>query len=157
MHGTDGFTEPATADSEMVRRLREAGAIVVGLTLLPEMAICGFTESATFGVTRNPWNPQRSPAGSSGGSRRRGGSGTGSDRLGRRRRRVDPHPGCFLRSLRPQAIAGAGPARAPVEHWTGLAVNGCLSRTVLDTALWLDVTAGDTAKPGRRPRPSGPS
>src|SRR3954454_16186221 len=38
--GTDGFTEPATADCEMVRRLREAGAIVLGLTLLPEMAIC---------------------------------------------------------------------------------------------------------------------
>ena len=47
MHGTDAFTEPAKADCEMVRRLREAGAIVVGLTLLPEMAICGFTESAT--------------------------------------------------------------------------------------------------------------
>ena len=46
-HGTDAFTEPAREDSEMVRRLREAGAIVVGLTRLPEMAICGFTESAT--------------------------------------------------------------------------------------------------------------
>ena len=68
MHGTDGFTEPAKEDCEMVRRLREAGAIVVGLTLLPELAICGFTESATYGVTRNPWNLQRTPGGSSGGS-----------------------------------------------------------------------------------------
>ncbi|HEX3324939.1 MAG TPA: amidase family protein, partial [Solirubrobacterales bacterium] len=42
-HGTDAFTEPAKADCEMVRRLREAGAIIVGLTLLPELAICGFT------------------------------------------------------------------------------------------------------------------
>src|SRR6478752_6545736 len=67
-YGTDGFPDPATADSEMVRRLREAGAIVVGKTQLPELAICGFTESATFGVTRNPWNPQRTPGGSSGGS-----------------------------------------------------------------------------------------
>src|SRR3954451_7486354 len=67
-HGTDGFSEPAKADAEFIRRLREAGAIVVGLTLLPEMAICGFTESATYGVTRNPWNPQRTPGGSSGGS-----------------------------------------------------------------------------------------
>src|SRR6476646_11627661 len=66
--GTDGFDEPAPADSEMVRRLREAGAIIIGLTLLPELAICGFTESATYGVTRNPWNPQRTPGGSSGGS-----------------------------------------------------------------------------------------
>src|SRR5918995_1054473 len=67
-HGTDAFSEPAKADSEVVRRLREAGAIIVGLTLLPEMAICGFSESATYGVTRNPWNPQRTPGGSSGGS-----------------------------------------------------------------------------------------
>src|SRR3954453_7752446 len=67
-HGTDAFTESAKDDSEMVRRLREAGAIVIGLTRLPEMAICGFTESATFGVTRNPWDPQRTPGGSSGGS-----------------------------------------------------------------------------------------
>ncbi|MGB7684810.1 MAG: amidase family protein, partial [Solirubrobacterales bacterium] len=65
--GTDAYPEPATADSEMVRRLREAGAIVVGKTLLPELAICGFTESATWGVTRNPWNPQRTTGGSSGG------------------------------------------------------------------------------------------
>jgi len=68
-HGTDAFTEPAVADAEQVRRLREAGAIVVGLTLMPELGICGFTESATYGVTRNPWNPQRSPGGSSGGRR----------------------------------------------------------------------------------------
>ena len=68
LHGTDAFEEPAKADSEVVRRLREAGAIVVGLTLLPELAICGFTESATYGVSRNPWNPQRTPGGSSGGS-----------------------------------------------------------------------------------------
>ncbi|HVD87240.1 MAG TPA: amidase family protein, partial [Solirubrobacterales bacterium] len=61
MHGTDAFTDPATTDCEMVRRLRAAGAIVIGLTHLPEMAICGFTESATWGVTRNPWSPQRSP------------------------------------------------------------------------------------------------
>src|SRR6188472_3675588 len=67
-YGTDGFDEPATEDCEMVRRLREAGAILVGLTLLPEMAICGFTESVTYGVTRNPWNSQRTPGGSSGGS-----------------------------------------------------------------------------------------
>lgn len=66
MNGTDAFDQPAKADCEMVRRLREAGAIVVGLTLLPEMAICGFTESATFGVTRNPWNRQRTPGGSTG-------------------------------------------------------------------------------------------
>src|ERR1700742_3200553 len=78
LHGTDAFEEPAKADSEVVRRLREAGAIIVGLTLLPELAICGFTESATYGVTRNPWNRQRTPGGSSGGSAAAGGAGLGA-------------------------------------------------------------------------------
>src|ERR1051326_1005543 len=64
-HGTDAYPDPVAADCEQVRRLREAGAIVAGRTLLPELAICGFTESATWGVTRNPWDPQRSPGGSS--------------------------------------------------------------------------------------------
>jgi amidase len=153
MHGTDGFDEPATADAEMVRRLREAGAIIVGLTLLPEMAICGFTESATFGVTRNPWNPQRSPAGSSGGSAAAvaaglvpiasAGDGGGSIRL--------PAASCGLFGLKPsRGRVSLAPA---VEPWTGLAVNGCLSRTVLDTALWLDITAGGTGEAEEPPPP----
>ena len=110
-HGTDGFTEPAKADCEMVRRLREAGAIIVGLTLLPEMAICGFTESATYGVTRNPWNPQRTPGGSSGGSGSAVAAGAGSDRLRRRRRRLDPDPRRLLRPLRAEA------ERAAASRW----------------------------------------
>src|SRR3954447_2205475 len=68
LNGTDAFDEPAKADSELVRRLRQAGAIVLGKTHVPAPAICGFTESATWGVTRNPWTPQRPPGGSSGGS-----------------------------------------------------------------------------------------
>ena len=153
MHGTDGFDEPAKADAEMVRRLREAGAIIVGLTLLPEMAICGFTESATFGVSRNPWNLQRSPAGSSGGSAAAvasgmvpiasAGDGGGSIRL--------PAASCGLFGLKPsRGRVSMAPA---VEPWTGLAVNGCVSRTVLDTALWLDITAGETGEVEEPPPP----
>src|ERR1700742_1454883 len=78
LHGTDAFEVPAKADAEVVRRLREAGAIIVGLTLLPELAIWGFTEAATYGVTRNPWNRQRTPGGSSGGSAAAGGAGLGA-------------------------------------------------------------------------------
>ncbi len=155
-HGTDAFTEPAKADSEMVRRLREAGAIVLGLTLLPEMAICGFTESATYGVTRNPWDPQRSPAGSSGGSAAAvaaglvpiasAGDGGGSIRL--------PAASCGLFGLKPQR---GRVSLAPVlEGWHGLAVNGCISRTVLDTALWLDITSGGSEEPGAPPPPDRP-
>jgi amidase len=58
----------AGADAEVVRRLREAGAIVVGKTTMPELGLWPFTESITWGVTRNPWDLERTPGGSSGGS-----------------------------------------------------------------------------------------
>jgi amidase len=155
-HGTDGFTEPAKADSEIVRRLREAGAIVVGLTNLPEMAICGFTESATYGVTRNPWNPQRTPGGSSGGSGAAvaaglvpialAGDGAGSIRI--------PAASCGLFGLKPSR--GRVSLAPLVEGWRGLAVLGCLSRSVLDSALWLDIVSGGSAEAEAPPPPDRP-
>jgi amidase len=155
-HGTDAFTEPAREDSEMVRRLREAGAIIIGLTLLPEMAICGFTESATYGVTRNPWNPQRTPAGSSGGSGAAvaaglvpiasAGDGAGSIRL--------PAASCGLFGLKPSR--GRVSLAPELEGWRGLAVLGCLSRNVLDTALWLDVISGGSREAEAPPPPERP-
>jgi amidase len=154
--GTDGFSEPAAADSEMVRRLREAGAIVVGKTLLPELAICGFTESATFGVSRNPWNDQRTPAGSSGGSAAAVAAGlvpiaSASDGAGSIR---IPAASCGLFGLKPQrGRISLAPHR---EHWNGLSVDGCLSRTVIDTALWLDVTSGGSEEPGAPVSPERP-
>jgi amidase len=155
-HGTDGFTEPAKDDCEMVRRLREAGAIVVGLTLLPEMAICGFSESATYGVTRNPWNPQCTPGGSSGGSGSAvaagfvpiasAGDGAGSIRI--------PAASCGLFGLK---VSRGRISLAPnLEGWHGLAVEGCLSRSVLDTALWLDVVSGGSREPEAPPPPERP-
>jgi amidase len=154
--GTDAFDEPAAADCEMVRRLREAGAIVVGLTLLPEMAICGFTESATYGVTRNPWDPQRTPGGSSGGSAAAvaaglvpiasAGDGAGSIRI--------PASSCSLFGLKPSR--GRVPLEPYLEGWRGLAVEGCLSRGVLDTALWLDVVSGGSREPEAPPPPERP-
>src|SRR5215510_2067907 len=155
-HGTDAFTEPAAADSEMVRRLREAGAIVVGLTLLPELGICGFTESATYGVTRNPWNPQRSPGGSSGGSAAAvasgmvpiasAGDGGGSIRI--------PAASCGLFGIKPnRGRISLAPMR---EGWNGLGVVGSVSRTVRDAALWLDVCSGGSEEPGAPPPPDRP-
>ncbi len=155
-HGTDGFTEPAREDSEMVRRLREAGAIVIGLTLLPEMAICGFSESATYGVTRNPWNSQRTPGGSSGGSAAAvaaglvpiasAGDGAGSIRI--------PAASCGLFGLKPSR--GRVSLAPELEGWRGLAVLGCLSRSVLDTALWLDVISGGSGEAEAPPLPDRP-
>ena len=67
-HGTGCVDVPAAEDCEMVKRLRAAGAIVIGKTNLPELAFAMFTESPTWGVTRNPWSTDRVPGGSSGGS-----------------------------------------------------------------------------------------
>ncbi len=152
-HGTDAFPDPAGADSEMVRRLRAAGAIVIGKALLPELAICGFTESATWGVSRNPWNPQRSPGGSSGGSAGAVAAGlvplaSASDGAGSIR---IPAASCGIFGLKPQR--GRISLAPDLEHWNGMSVNGCVSRTVLDTALFLDVTAGGSPEPGAPPVP----
>ncbi|HEY4778388.1 MAG TPA: amidase [Solirubrobacterales bacterium] len=154
--GTDAFPDPASADSEMVRRLREAGAIVVGKTLLPELAICGFTESATWGVSRNPWDPQRTPGGSSGGSAAAVAAGlvpiaSASDGAGSIR---IPAACCGLFGLKPQR--GRVSMAPHLEHWNGLSANGCVSRTVIDTALWLDVVSGGSEEPGAPPPPERP-
>jgi amidase len=152
-YGTDGFVEPAKADSEIVRRLREAGAILLGKTTLPELAICGFTETATWGVTRNPWDPQRTPGGSSGGSAAAVAAGlvpialatdgAGSIRI--------PAACCGLVGLKPQR--GRISLAPDLEHWNGLSAYNCVSRTVLDTALWLDLVHGGSQEPGA-PAPS---
>ena len=147
---------PPTPTAEMVRRLREAGAIVVGMTLLPEMAICGFTESATYGVTRNPWDPQRTPGRLERRLRRRGGGRAGPDRLGRRRRRLDPHPGRLLRPLRPQAAARPRLARARARRLERPRRPRLRQPHVIDTALWLDVVCGGSKEPGAPPPPERP-
>jgi amidase len=156
LHGTDAFSEPAKEDSEMVRRLREAGAIVIGLTHLPELAICGFTESATYGVTRNPWNPQRTPGGSSGGSASAvaaglvpiasAGDGAGSIRI--------PAASCGLFGIKPSR--GRASLAPLSEGWRGLAVLGSVSRSVLDSALWLDIISGGSAEDEAPPAPAKP-
>ena len=156
-YGTDGFDHPAAADSELVRRLRAAGAIPIGKTNLPELAISGFTESRTWGATRNPWNTSRTPGGSSGGSGAAVAAGmvgaaTASDGAGSIR---IPAASCGLFGLKPQR--GRIPFAPLREHWHGLSVHGCVTRRVADTALFLDVTAGavagDAASPPPQERP----
>lgn len=148
--GSAAFTTPAAGDAEVVRRLRRAGAIVVGKTTLPELAIRGVTESAAHGTTRNPWSLGYTPGGSSGGSAVAVAAGlvgaaTGSDGAGSIR-----IPAAFtgVFGLKPQY--GRVPAPA---HWHGLAAAGCLTRTVVDTALFLDVTLERLAGPPPPPRP----
>ena len=104
-HGTGAFPDRATADAEIVRRLRAAGAVILGKTNLPELAITGSTESMNWGVTRNPWNTDRTCGGSSGGSAAAVAAGLAAAGHATDGARLDSHPGRLLRPLRPQAPA----------------------------------------------------
>lgn len=139
--GTGAEDRPATADAEVVRRLRAAGAIVLGKTHTPELMQWPFTESATWGVTRNPWDLGRSPGGSSGGSGAAvaaglAGAALASDGAGSIR---IPAACCALFGLKPQR--GRVPTAPYEDGWRGLTTVGCLTRSVADTALWWDVVA----------------
>ena len=154
--GTGCVDEPARADSEVVRRLRAAGAVVIGKTNLPELAFAMFTESPTWGITRNPWDPMRVPGGSSGGSAAAVAAGlapaaSASDGAGSIRL---PAACCSLFGLKPQR--GRVPLDPLMEHWHGMSVNGYLTRSVLDTAILLDVTAGGGLAAHQPPPPRRP-
>jgi amidase len=143
--GTDAYSTPAAQDSELVRRLRAAGAVIIGKTNTPELAIMGDTEGPAFGITRNPWNTDRSPGGSSGGSAAAVAAGlcagaTASDGMGSIR---IPAANCGLVGLKPtRDRIPLSPLR---EHWYGLSVAGFVTRSVRDTALLMSVGSEDEA------------
>ena len=102
----------ASHDSVQVERLRAAGAIVVGKTNAPEFGYTAITKNLLFGVTRSPWNLERTPGGSSGGSAAAIAGVRAAARHRERRRRLDPHPGELHRLLRPEAVLRPHAARA---------------------------------------------
>jgi amidase len=142
-HGSAATSSaPARRDDELVRRLRRAGAVVVGTTRMPELAIWGFTHSA-LGTTRNPLDLARDPGGSSGGSAAAvaggmaalavGTDGGGSIRI--------PAAYCGLVGLKPAPGEVPLPGGAD-EHWCGLTAAGPLARSAADAALLFAVLAG---------------
>jgi amidase len=135
---------PAKVDGEVVRRLRAAGAVIIGKTRMPEFGQWPFTESVDGGYTRNPWKPGHTPGGSSGGTAVAvaagmvpvgiGGDGGGSIRI--------PSACCGLFGLKPQR---GRVTTAPMQHlWWSLGTVGPLARTVLDSALVYDAIRGNT-------------
>ena len=94
-------------DAEVVKRLRDAGAIVIGKTKMPELGLWPFTESITWGVTRNPWDTDRTPGGSSGGSAAAVAAGLVPAAVAADGAGLDPHPRRLLRAVRPQAAQRA--------------------------------------------------
>ncbi len=139
--GLRRYWPPEPHDAEAVRRLRAAGAIPIGITNVPELMIWPWTISEANGVTRNPWDPSRTPGGSSGGSAAAVASGmvpaaTGSDGGGSIR---IPSACCGLVGMKPTR------GRVPGAGWVDLSTFGALARSVADSALMLSVMSAEPA------------
>ena len=97
----------------MVERIRDpGGAVLAGQTTASEFGGVNVTRTVIHGVTRNPWNTERTPGGSSGGTAAAVAGGLLTDRHGRRRWRFDPHPGRVHRAVRAEGDVRPDPARA---------------------------------------------
>lgn len=151
-YGTSAQRTPAARDAEVVRRLRAAGAPMLGKTTLPELELWAqMTESEAQGATRNPWDTERSTGGSSGGTAAAVAAGLapvglGSD--GGASIRV-PSALCGLFGLKP--TRGRISTLPDPEHWYGLSVFGGLARSVLDAALFDDALRGPAAGDAHTP------
>ncbi|MDC4233898.1 amidase family protein [Actinomyces sp. B33] len=136
-------TRPASRDCETIRRLREAGAVIVGRTNMPEFGQVPAGESEHHGATLNPWDLSRSPGGSSAGSAvavaagivpiAMGADGGGSLRI--------PASACGVFGLKP--TRGRVSSAPLAEHWHGLATFGAITRTAEDMALVMEVISGN--------------
>ena len=153
MFGAAGRVHLAAADAEVVRRLRAAGAVIVGKTNTCELGQWPFTSGPAFGHTRNPWSRNHTPGGSSGGSAAAvaaglvtaaiGSDGAGSVRI----------PAAWTH------LVGIKPQRGRISTWplpeafNGITVNGVLARTVIDAALVLDAASGNVDGDRHKPPP----
>ena len=151
--GTSGLVRPAVQDSEVVRRLKAAGAVIVGKTNTCELGQWPFTSGPAFGHTRNPWSRRHTPGGSSGGSAAAvaaglvaaaiGSDGAGSIRI----------PAAWTH------LVGIKPQRGRISTWplpeafNGITVNGVLARTIEDAALVLDAASGNVDGDLHKPPP----
>ncbi|HWE59552.1 MAG TPA: amidase family protein [Solirubrobacteraceae bacterium] len=143
--GSRSPTQPQASDAEALRRMRQAGAIPLGITRVPELMLFPWTASDAGGVTRNPWDLTRTPGGSSGGSAAAvaaglvpaagASDGGGSIRI--------PAACCGLVGLKP--TRGRVSTQPLGDDVLGLATFGALARTVADSALLLDVIHGSVA------------
>ena len=133
-------------DAEIIARMKQTGVVIVGKTNTPELGLLGVTEPELRGPARNPWNPDHTPGGSSGGTAAlvasravpfgHGGDGGGSIRI--------PASACGLFGLKP--TRGRNPLGPPAgEGWGGYVQQGVLTRSVRDCAAMLDATQGHHA------------
>lgn len=144
----------AEEDATFVKRVRATGVVFLGITNVPEFALMGTTEPQCYGPTRNPWNKDYTPGGSSGGSAAAvaagivpiagANDGGGSIRI--------PAAYCGLFGLKPsRGRMPAGPFSG--RHWQGASVDHVLTRSVRDSALLLDLVKGYEAGAAFPPPP----
>ncbi len=136
----------ADEDSIIVKRLKEAGAIPIGKTNLPEFGLIAYTDNNITGETKNPWNKEKTVGGSSGGSAAAalsemcpaatGNDGGGSIRI--------PASFCGLFGLKPSY--GRIPSASDFSMFSGMSCEGFLTKTVEDTAFLLDFVKGQSIK-----------
>ena len=148
---------PVDHDSELARRVKQTGVSVFGKTNTPEWGLLPVTEPALYGPSRNPWNLDHPPGGSSGGSgaviaagvvpMAGAGDGGGSIRI--------PASCCGLFGLKPsRGRTPTGPKRG--QMWRGATVEHVITRSVRDSAIMLDATHGpDSGATFEIPQPSG--
>ena len=151
-------TDVADHDSELVRRYRKAGLVIVGKTNTPELGLTPYTESEALQPAKNPWSTAHNTGGSSGGSAAvvasriapmaHGGDGGGSIRI--------PASCCGVFGMKPtRARTPVGPDHG--EGWFGYAIDHALTRSVRDSAALLDATHGpERGAPYAAPTPAGP-
>ena len=151
--GCPGDFPAKTEDSEMIRRLRDAGAVIVGKTNSPELGQWPLTSGSAFGYTRNPWSRHHTPGGSSGGTAAAVAAGLVSAGIGSDGAGSIRIPAAWTN------LVGIKPQRGRISTWPdaeafyGLTVNGPLARTVADAALLLDVAAGNHDGDLHKPTP----
>ncbi len=154
--GSDAAPDsPAATDDQVVKRLRDAGFVLMGKTTTPEFGAVSVTESKRFGATSNPWNPEYSSGGSSGGAASAVAAGMAPI----------AHASDGGGSIRIPAsctgLVGLKPSRNRINDWTeklhGGSTSGMVCRTIADAAATLDVLAPqDPGAWNNAPAPSRP-
>jgi len=147
-HGSAIFDDnpPAAADDITVQRLRAAGAIVIGKATSPEFGVKGLTDGPSFGITRNPWNLERTPGGSSGGGAAAVAAGLGPLSLGTDGAGSIRGPASCSGLVGLKPTLGAVPQDGSRDAYGNNVYAGPLARTVTDAAVMHDVLVGPSEK-----------
>jgi len=147
-HGSAIFSDApaATQDDVLVQRLRDAGAVIFAKTTTPEFGVKGLTDGPAFGVTRNPWNLERTPGGSSGGSAAAVAAGVGPISLGTDGAGSVRGPAACTGLVGLKPTLGAVPYETARDAFGNNVYAGPLARSVTDSAIMHAILSGAAPK-----------